>query len=70
MACILCRTGLGMTKRKAVYSPGERRCYVCKRPFDLEILGSSKCPGCNRKLKPAVSHYRIVCIQCGEIVAN
>jgi len=37
MACILCQTGLGMSKRKAVYSARSLRCYKCHRGFDTAI---------------------------------
>lgn len=71
MAYLLCRTGLGMTKRKAVPDPWSLRCYSCRRNYDREIAMQEYggyCPRCGKQMRPAVLGYKWVCVKCGEPV--
>jgi len=85
MSCILCETGLGMSKRKAVYCQMSVRCNRCHKGFDKQIAHEEHdkgntpynnpetpdkpcCPYCGYLLKPAISHYVLVCTGCESIL--
>ncbi len=70
MTCILCQSGLGMTKSRAVKSITDLRCYSCnKGDVDKEIAlqeYDGLCPFCGKPMKPSVDYYEITCIKCGR----
>ena len=71
MACILCTTGFGMTKRKGMRDGTELRCHSCHRTFDREIAETNYagcCPECNKPMKLAVNYYNLVCTNCDEVL--
>jgi len=69
MTCILCQTGLGMAKRKAIYDPSGLRCYRCHKSYDREIAEEEydgQCPDCGRPMLPQRDGWQWACIKCGD----
>lgn len=69
MSCLLCRTGLGMLKKKQTYDPTAVRCFKCHISYDKIIAGlevGGSCPRCDHELKPDPSGFIYVCIKCEE----
>ena len=69
MGCILCETGRGTTRRKAVHDLYLLRCYHCERTYDPKLFVGELCPLCGRRMTPAISHYVVVCSNCGTPLA-
>lgn len=67
MDCVLCRTGLGRTRRIAVYDKTARRCHSCKMDFDRSLV-EDDCPICGKPLRFKVDHYARVCTNCGGVI--